>query len=904
LIIQLAGLRLASAACDTLSARLLAIEDTPQAFPGLRPLLMPAAFFIALILFQLIPLPFALERMLSPSTCHLYATSLPGWPERDSYSDPAVSGSRQVGLREQNTVPVLPDRTFPTNQSHEASALRSPAGIDAISRWRPISIAPALTGTAALKLIAYWCLFFLVLFYPFPRYPRPLGERRFCRRLLKIILIMGLAVGSIGLLEQAFWNGAILWLYVPYDWGQPQPGLDSRALGPFVNPNHFAAYLNLILPLALAGALFQTFLSRRRNSGDSLRLLCFGAVSILFSAVALSLSRGGWMGGFLAASMVIWAALLARWRGQSGRGGIWWRIPGALYVVLVLCIVAGSALYTAPTVPTAVSARLEATIEEPDFYSRIGYWRDSLALIRDFPALGVGLGCFQDLFPRYQSPPWTASSVREAHNDYLELLAEAGVAGLALLLWFCLAAGSRIYRGLRTLPAEVLPVVVALIAGLFAMAFQELFDFALQIPANAVLFTILLAIALRLCGATRGDGSEESYPAFTVRRVAGGVGAAAMVLIVVALGQDRTPYPYLPALPRDARTAQALIREHPARSMPHLWYAALEHGSAAGQIRELAIAASLDPNNPLILDRYAQALAANGATDSALAELTRSVFVNPSMADHFYLQSDMIPWLSIEERKAIDAGFQMAIAHKFNGASPALAAFWADLHHDAAEADVLAQASSAADQPSRQAELLLQAGTAYLQAGETARAAAAFKQAARIEPSNPKPYEYLVTQILAPRRDIDSARAVVQIGLNNDADPFRLYLSLAQVYERLGDVSGAEAALLQAARLNPGDRYDYDTLMRLADLEIRAKHFDKAAFWMRQAVEVRPGSAEVLYQLALAEETDYEYGQALRDLARAISLAPQDAGMRNHYRDMLRMIAAHSDHNHSSNVVR
>jgi tetratricopeptide (TPR) repeat protein len=255
------------------------------------------------------------------------------------------------------------------------------------------------------------------------------------------------------------------------------------------------------------------------------------------------------------------------------------------------------------------------------------------------------------------------------------------------------------------------------------------------------------------------------------------------------------------------------------------------------------------------------------------------------MADHFYLQSDMIPWLSIEERKAIDAGFQMAIAHKFNGASPALAAFWADLHHDAAEADVLAQASSAADQPSRQAELLLQAGTAYLQAGETARAAAAFKQAARIEPSNPKPYEYLVTQILAPRRDIDSARAVVQIGLNNDADPFRLYLSLAQVYERLGDVSGAEAALLQAARLNPGDRYDYDTLMRLA-------------------VEVRPGSAEVLYQLALAEETDYEYGQALRDLARAISLAPQDAGMRNHYRDMLRMIAAHSDHNHSSNVVR
>ena len=782
----------------------LAIAGAPQAFPGLRRLLTPAALFIGLILFQLIPLPAAVERALSPSTYQLYATSLPGWPERDSY--PALpgigSGRERAGVK--RSVSALTDRTAPNRQDHETSA--SQVGwIEAISRWRPISIAPALTGTAALKLIAYGCLFFLVLFYPFRRYPRPMGERRFCRRLLKVILITGLAVGSIGLLEQAFWNGAILWLYVPYDWGQPRPDFNARAVGPFVNPNHFAAYLNLILPLALAGAFFQTFLSRRRRSSGegSLRIFCLAASSIIFAAIGLSLSRGGWIGGFLAASIVIWAALLARWRGQPGRDGIWWRAPGLLYVVFVLCVVVGSALYTVPRAPTAVGARLEATIEEPDFYSRIGYWQDSLPLIRDFRILGVGLGCFQDLFPRYQSPPWSPVSVREAHNDYIELAAETGVAGLALFLWFCLAAGSRMYRGLRTLPDEVLPVVVALIAGLCAIAFQELFDFALQVPANAILFTIMLAIALRLCGASRGDGLETSYPAFKVRRFAAAISAAAILLIVAALRQDRTPYPYLSALPRDARTAQALIREHPARSIPHLWYAEMEQNSATSRIRELAIAASLEPNNPLILDRYAQALAASGRTDSALAELRHSVFVYPSMADHFYLQPDMIPWLSIEERGAIDSGFQMAIAHNFDGAIQALAAFWSALHHDAAEADALTKASSAADQPSRRVELLLEAGAAFVRAGETARAAAAFKEAARIEPSNPKPYQYLMTQILAPRRDIDSARSVVQIGLNNSADPFPLYLSLAQVYEQLGDISGAETALLQAARLQP-----------------------------------------------------------------------------------------------------
>jgi tetratricopeptide (TPR) repeat protein len=194
-------------------------------------------------------------------------------------------------------------------------------------------------------------------------------------------------------------------------------------------------------------------------------------------------------------------------------------------------------------------------------------------------------------------------------------------------------------------------------------------------------------------------------------------------------------------------------------------------------------------------------------------------------------------------------------------------------------------------------ELLFEAGAAYMRAGETERAANTLKEAIEVEPSNPKPYEFLLTQILAPQKDIDSARAVVQAGLKNNADPFLLYLSLAQVYEQLGDLRGAEAALLQAARLHPGDHYDYDTLMRLADLEMGAKHFDQAAFWMRQAVEVRPGSPAALYQLALAEENDYQYGPALRDLARALSLAPQDPRMRNHYREMLHMIAAHSDHN-------
>ena len=866
----------------------LAIERGPQAFPGLLPLLAPVLAFFGLIILQLIPLPPGVEHLLSPATYSLYETSLPGWPQHDFYrDDPRSSNGIEAG---QNHLPLHDASVGASLPGAPSAAPRQPGWIDAIFRWRPLSIAPTLTGASALKLMAYACLFFLILYYPFREYPQPLGERRFYRRLLKLVLIMGLVVGALGLLGQAFWNGAVLWVYVPYDWGAPMPGYDARAAGPFVNPNHFAAYLNLILPLALACALFETFLSRRRRWRNSIRVFCLAVAVIAVAAIALSLSRGGWLGGFIAVSMVIWAALIARWRDQ-GRGGVGWRAPGVLYVVFVLCVIVGSALYTAPGATTAVGERLQMTIEEPDFYSRLGYWRDSIPLIRDFPLFGVGLGCFQELFPRYQSPPWMTLAVREAHNDYIELVAETGVAGLALLVWFCLAAGTRIYRGLLTLPSEVLPIAVALIAGLCAMAFQEFFDFALQVPANAVLFTILLALALRICGAARG-GAEVHHAASGVRPFAAGIAVAAIVLIGVALNQNRTPYPYLAALPYDAQSAQSLIRAHPARSIPHVWYAEIEHASAANQTRELAIAAALEPNNPLVLDRYAQSLAAGGHTEEALAELTRSIYVFPSMAEHFYLQSDMIPWLSIEERRAIAAGFQKAIAHDFDGASSALAAFWEALHHDAAAAEALTQASSAADQPSARAQLLIDAGVVLARAGETLRAAAAFKQAALIQPNNPKPYEYLVSQVLAPRKDLDSARVIVEKAIENGADPFPLYVSLARVYEQLGDFTGAEAALLQAAKVRPGGRYDYDTLMRLADLEIEAKHFGQAAFWMRQAIELRPGSPEALYQLALVEETDYEYGPALRDLARGLSLAPDDTRIRKHYREMLRMIAA------------
>lgn len=831
----------------------LALDPNRQTFRGLRPLLIPAVLLIGMVLFQLLPLPPALIRVLSPSAYKLYATSLPGWPH---------------------------------------------GAVEPVSQWRQISIAPGLTRTALLKLIAYTCLFFLVRFYPFAKYPHPFGERRFCRQIFKAALAAGLIVGSIGLAQQAFWNGKILWLYVPYDWGRPRPDLTGRAFGSFVNPDHFAAYLNLILPLAITGAIGQTFLSRHRwTVPESLPLFCLVTASVLTTALLLSLSRGGWIGGFLGVAIVIWWTFRTRWRSNPVNQSLQTRVLDGLCVGVMLCILCAAVLYIAPSAPGAVNARLQEPISEPDLGSRVTFWRDSLGLLRDFPAFGIGLGCFQDLFPRYQQPPWSPMSVREAHNDYLELSADVGIVGLAIVIWFCFAVGTRIYRGLGSLSSEVLTVVVALLAGMAAVAFQEFVDFGLQITANAVLLTVFLALALRLCGSGREDHHESVYETRQVRTLAGAVAAAAMLMVVVASRQDMTPYPYI-AVPRNALAARELILSHPARSMPHVWYATLKKGTAADRSAELKIAALLDPINPLILDLYAETLARDGRISDAMTELTRSVFACPSTSHHFYLQPDIIPSLSMRERRAIDAGFRMAIARGLPDAVPAFAAFCDGIHHNAAEADALARASVAADDPAFQAQLLLDAGVAYARADERDRAATAFNRAAELDPANPRPYEYLASQIFGNVKNLGLAKAAVEKGLANGADPFELYVSLAQTYEQAGDLDDAERSLLNAARLRPGGLDNFATLRHIAEIELRSGHFNKAVFWMRKASELQPKSVDVLYQLALAEEAIYEYPEALRDLTTALALAPGNLEVKNHYKNFLAKIAANLDHNH------
>src|SRR6185503_1639086 len=128
---------------------------------------------------------------------------------------------------------------------------------------------------------------------------------RFVRTILVIVLTSGALIAAIGIIQCFFWNGKILWFFVPEQWEGALPDITPRASGPFVNSDHFANYLVLIFPLLLGGISAQRFFASRKQE-NAFKIFCVFALLVSFVGILLSLSRGGWIGTSLATGIFLW----------------------------------------------------------------------------------------------------------------------------------------------------------------------------------------------------------------------------------------------------------------------------------------------------------------------------------------------------------------------------------------------------------------------------------------------------------------------------------------------------------------------------------------------------------------------------------------------------------------------
>lgn len=250
-------------------------------------------------------------------------------------------------------------------------------------------------------------------------------------------------------------------------WSIPLPA--GRPFGPFVNGNHFAAFMELLIPAALTMAL-------RRSEQQMIYAVVFG---VMVAAVVLTGSRAG--AGVVAAESLVVLGVHGWRRSGSGRRGrrVW--LP-----------VAGLAAAAAIAVAVAGAERLRIRFEEENPYGR--RWEVVRATWRLFlqqPGRGYGAGVFSQVYPSASLQDdgrfWS-----HAHNDPLQFLLEWGVAGLAVM-------GGMLTLLLRRRWPRAVWLNVVLPAG--AVLVHSWFDFPLQIPA--VLAAWLLTVA-QAVPATRG----------------------------------------------------------------------------------------------------------------------------------------------------------------------------------------------------------------------------------------------------------------------------------------------------------------------------------------------------------------------------------------------------------------
>ncbi len=236
------------------------------------------------------------------------------------------------------------------------------------------------------------------------------------------ISAFGLLISVFALVQYFASNGDIYWV-VPVSQG-------TAVFGPYVNHNHYAGLMELLVPFPLVFALQDTVSFPKR--------IFFGLSAVIMGvSLFYCRSRGGII-AFLCQIMLL--ALLGRVQ-KMKRGA----------VAALLSVVVAMAILLAILGASEAVSRI-STLREPGRADVAGWRmkvnRDSLAMVRDKPLLGWGLGTFTTVYPQFRSF-YDDAVVNTAHNDYMQVLVETGITGAAITLWFLVVVFRESWRNLQ-----------------------------------------------------------------------------------------------------------------------------------------------------------------------------------------------------------------------------------------------------------------------------------------------------------------------------------------------------------------------------------------------------------------------------------------------------------------------
>jgi tetratricopeptide (TPR) repeat protein len=582
-----------------------------------------------------------------------------------------------------------------------------------------------------------------------------------------------------------------------------------------------------------------------------LPLLVLGAVLVMLVAHAATGSRGGSTSLF--AGLAVVGLGFAR-RSRHGR-----RSSRAARMVSAAIV---ATLLVASLVTIASWARLEDELMqggevdgEVGLLTRIAVGEKGRGVVRDFPLVGTGLGGWRYAFPLYQEPPVEGGIWQHAHDDYLELAAETGIAGTAIAAWFAFLVVAAA-RGRRTdgagavarrseRPAGFEPadwraafsraswLRFGVCGGISAILVHSFVDFSLRLPANLLLLGVLAGMLL-LVRPVRAPAPSRAVVVFavllliaalplgfgTVRELLGGApasadGAIARADAALAESDDRA---------RAVALARRAIELSPVNRATHEAMAIALGNDADGE-QALRRAVRLDPWAVELRDWLAAQLATRGATEAAASELEESIARYPYLVSHTLPEPSSAGaaptgWLADlageDTLRTRLAGLDPALADAVErGLERALGERPAGRERQAVTEDLVLlleargryeQAAVALRDASgitpEDAPRLARAAANFLQAGDAPAAQEALIAALKLTPERGDLYRRLAVDVFAARGDFASAEQVLRVAQQNSQDMIPVYRGLTRV------LSMREAARFADAVRDPGPQAD------------------------------------------------------------------------------------------------
>ena len=316
-------------------------------------------------------------------------------------------------------------------------------------------------------------------------------------------------------------------------WAFPQYGQYlGVASGTFIRPNHCAAYLQMVFPIAAANFLF----SRR---GFKQKVTLAIACLLIGAALLLTSAPNGWL-GWLASVIVLLIYVVKRGGKKSHVLMVGVALLGLLLVVALVSLL--------------MTSQSGAGFTPEAGQDRTSLWRSAWQITRGNTLLGVGPGMFRWLYPAQRT---VQGLVDTPNNEYLAMFAEYGIIGCALVLWVLVAFTLGVLqilsvRGSRYSASTLsnrYAFAVGGLAAVAAIAIGVIFDSSLHVPANLFTVVAIMAIA-HTCGVhpTGKADDDQDQPGRYVPLSLKGVNkfalVAALAMVVLLLASRlRRIYP-------------------------------------------------------------------------------------------------------------------------------------------------------------------------------------------------------------------------------------------------------------------------------------------------------------------------------------------------------------------------